>query len=85
MWTIKPLVGKYYGTEVTNGERTIRIWTGYCGEASIREINNGWSAEDRGFDHVESATDYKYALAVVIALNCLERKEYYESNQFPCR
>lgn len=75
MWTIKPLVGKYYGTEITNGDRTIKIWTGYCGEASIREINNGWIGEEHGFDHVESATDYEYALAIVEALNYLESKE----------
>lgn len=74
MWTIKPLVGKYYGTEVTNGERTIKIWTGYCNEPSVREISDGWE-KGHGLDHVESATDYKYACAIVEALNKLENKE----------
>lgn len=65
-WYIKPLIGKYYGTQVTNGEFTIEVWTGYTGRVSERE--EGWT-KDYGFDHVESDRDYKIACAIVEKLN----------------
>jgi hypothetical protein len=67
-WYIESLKGKYYGTKVTNGKDSIVIWTSHSGEVSEREILDGWT-EEVGFDHTESAKDYKYAQIIVEALN----------------
>jgi hypothetical protein len=67
-WTVRPLKGKYYGTEVTDGDKVIKVWTGYTGQVSIREIEEGWT-EEYGFDHVESDVDYKIACIICDALN----------------
>lgn len=67
-WFIKPLNGKYYGTDVTDGSNVITVWTGYTGKVSEREIEEGWT-DDYGFDHVESDRDYKIACVILDALN----------------
>lgn len=67
-WYVEDLDGKYYGTTVTNGEQLIKIWTGYTGKVSEREIAEGWT-DDYGFDHVESDRDYKIACILCNALN----------------
>ena len=67
-WYIKPLNGKYYGTEITDGDNVIEVWTGYTGKVSEREIEEGWT-DDYGFDHVESDRDYKIACVICDALN----------------
>lgn len=67
-WFIEPLSGKYYGTNVTDGKRVVQVWNGYTGEVSQRELDEGWT-EECGFDHVESAQDYKMALAICDVLN----------------
>jgi len=70
MANILPLKGKYYGTEVAleTGE-IITVWVGpnknYI--ASERERINGWGPGD-GFDHVESARDYKISQIICEAL-----------------
>jgi hypothetical protein len=67
-WYISPLVGKYYGTKISDGEREITVWNGYTGTVSEREIADGWT-EEYGFDHVESDQDYKIAKVICDALN----------------
>jgi hypothetical protein len=67
-WYIKPLNGKYYGTEITDGDNVIEVWTGYTGKVSEREIEEGWT-DDYGFDHVESDRDYRFACIIRDALN----------------
>jgi hypothetical protein len=67
-WFIEPLKGKYYGTEITNGSDVIKVWTGYTGKVSQRELDEGWN-EEYGFDHVESDKDYKLACIICEALN----------------
>ena len=67
-WIIQPLSGKYYGTLVTDGVKSLVIWTGYTGKVSEREIAEGWT-DDYGFDHVESDRDYKIACVICDALN----------------
>lgn len=64
-WSVLPLEGKYYGTEVClpNGRR-INIWIGDdYKRASSREIARGWERED-GFDHVEQKEDLQVAQAI---------------------
>lgn len=67
-WIIQPLNGKYYGTLVSDGVKSLVIWTGYTGKVSEREIAEGWT-DDYGFDHVESDRDYKIACVICDVLN----------------
>jgi len=72
-WTIRPLSGKYYGTEIRVGENLITVWTpNYRAEpfASVREIENGWGPED-GYDHVEDVESYGNALLIAAAPDLL--------------
>lgn len=72
-WKIKPLSGKYYGTEIENdnGDR-ICIWTSFSTHVSVRELEKGWD-EDCGYDHYESQKDYEYALVICDVLNKMEK------------
>jgi hypothetical protein len=74
-WKIKPLSGKYYGTEIEgdNGD-SICIWTPFSTPVSTRELEGGWD-EEYGIDHCESQKDYEYALVICEALNKMEKNK----------
>lgn len=71
-WSIKPLLGKYYGTEICfDGEVVFKIWKpNYFAKpfASSREIELGWLPED-GCDHTEDQQSYMLAQVIVDLLN----------------
>ncbi len=73
-WKVRPLIGKYYGTEVEIGEwhngvhavyGLVNVWTGGS-KPSIREISGGWT-EDCGMDHVETEEDFANARLIAAA------------------
>lgn len=73
-WNIRPLSGKYYGTEIDVGENRITVWTPNHRAkpfASVREIENGWMPED-GQDHVEDVESYSNALLISAAPDLLQ-------------
>ena len=67
-WFVKPLKGKYYGTQVVIGNGVVEVWGTYGDTytASEREIAGGWTEGD-GFDHVESDKDYANARLIAAA------------------
>lgn len=70
MAKIKPLHGKYYGTEIElDTGQTITIWCPDYNDfkPSIRELNSGWT-EDMGMDHQEDVHSYELAKIVCQAL-----------------
>ena len=73
VWRIRPLRGKYYGTEIEVGDGLITVWTPnhYASPfASEREIAQGWEPE-HGHDHVEDVQSYANAQLVAAAPSLL--------------
>lgn len=64
---VLPLKGKYYGTRIQVQEGVVEVWgTGNYSPVSPREIATGWTP-DYGYDHVESADDYRNACLLAAA------------------
>ena len=74
-WSLNWLVGKYYGTYISNGISRIHIWNEPTGRVSPREIDAGWKDGD-DFDHTESLEDYKLAVRICEALNAPPKREW---------
>jgi hypothetical protein len=74
-WSLNWLVGKYYGTYISNGILRIHIWNEPTGKVSPREIDAGWKDGD-DFDHTESLEDYELAVRICEALNAPPKREW---------
>lgn len=76
-WSLKPLQGKYYGTEIedANGNVVMVIWKNhedYQGNRLTEEQSRPSDREtiDEVYDnHYESQFAYEYALAIIRTMN----------------
>lgn len=75
MFRVGPLQSKHYGTQVidSDGDVICTVWIGFIdyehSKVSPREVENGWSADWDGYDHVESIYDLECAQSVADKLN----------------
>jgi hypothetical protein len=74
-WSLNWLVGKYYGTYISNGLSRIHIWNETTGNVSPREVDAGWQKGD-DLDHTESLEDYQLAVKICDALNAPQKREW---------